>query len=72
MAGSTVVFELVIDDYAEVWVDGRLPLVLGETGGQLIKGFNAPNRVVLTRDARPGQRIQLAIFGVNGPISDLR
>ena len=69
MAGSTVVFELVIDDYAEVWVDGRLPLVLGETGGQLIKGFNAPNRVVLTRDARPGQRIQLAIFGVNGPIS---
>ena len=69
VAGSTVVLELVIDDYAEVWVDGRLPLVLGETGGRLIKGFNAPNRVVLTRDARPGQRIQLAIFGVNGPIS---
>ena len=69
VAGATVVLELVVDDYAEVWVDGRLPLVLGQTGGQLIKGFNAPNRVVLTRDARPGQRIQLAIFGVNGPIS---
>jgi gluconolactonase len=69
VAGSTVVFELVIDDYAEVWVDGKLPLVLGQTGGQLIKGFNAPNRVVLTRDARPGQEIQLAIFGINGPIS---
>jgi gluconolactonase len=69
VSGSTVVFELVIDDYAEIWVDGKLPLVLGQTGGQLIKGFNAPNRVVLTRDARPGQRIQLAIFGVNGPIS---
>lgn len=69
VAGSTVVFELVIDDYAEIWVDGKLPLVLGQTGGQLIKGFNAPNRVVLTRDARPGQRIQLAVFGVNGPIS---
>jgi gluconolactonase len=69
VAGSTVVFELVIDDYAEIWVDGRLPLVLGQTGGQLIKGFNAPNRVVLTRDARPGQQIQLAIFGVNGPLS---
>ncbi len=69
VAGSTVVLELVLDDYAEVWVDGRLPLVLGETGGQLIKGFNAPNRVVLTRDARPGKRIQIAIFGVNGPIS---
>jgi gluconolactonase len=69
VTGSTVVFELVIDDYAEIWVDGRLPLVLGQTGGQLIKGFNAPNRVILTENARPGQEIQLAIFGVNGPIS---
>src|SRR4051794_33061436 len=24
--GSTVVFEVVIDDYAEVWVDGGLPI----------------------------------------------
>ena len=69
VTGSTVVLELVIDDYAEIWVDGRLPLVLGQTGGQVIRGFNAPNRVVLTQNARPGQEIQLAIFGVNGPIS---
>lgn len=69
VSGATVVLELVLDDYAEIWVDGRLPLVLGQTGGQLIKGFNAPNRVVLTRDARPGQQIQLAVLGVNGPIS---
>jgi gluconolactonase len=69
ITGATVVFELVVDDYAEIWVDGQLPLVLGQTGGQLIKGFNAPNRVVLTRDARPGQQLQLAIFGVNGPVS---
>jgi gluconolactonase len=69
VGGATVVFELVVDDYAEIWVNGKLPLVLGQTGGQLIKGFNAPNRVVLTRDARPGQEIQLAVFGINGPIS---
>jgi gluconolactonase len=69
-AGSTVVFEIVVDDYAEVWVDGSLPIALGQAGGQFIKGFNAPNRVVLTRDARPGQRIQLAVFGVNGPLSN--
>jgi gluconolactonase len=67
--GATVVFELVVDDYAEVWVDGRLPVVLGQTGGQLVKGFNAPNRVVLTTDARPGQSFQLAVFGANGPLS---
>jgi gluconolactonase len=64
------VLELVLDDYAEIWVDGKLPIVLGQTGGQLVKGFNAPNRVILTRDARAGQQIQLAIFGVNGPISE--
>jgi gluconolactonase len=49
-AGSTVVFEIVVDDYAEVWVDGSLPVALGQTGAQFIKGFNAPNRVVLTRE----------------------
>jgi gluconolactonase len=69
-AGSTVVFEIVVDDYAEIWVDGALPRTLGQTGAGLIKGFNAPNRVVLTSSARPGQRIQLAILGVNGPLSD--
>lgn len=67
--GSTVVFEVAIDDYAEVWVNGRFPLVLGQTGGQFVKGFNAPNRVVLTRNARPGEQFQLAILGINGPLS---
>jgi gluconolactonase len=68
--GSTVVFEVVVDDYAEIWVDGKLPRPLGQTGGALVKGFNAPNRVVLTRNARPNQQIQLAVFGANGPLSD--
>ena len=67
--GATVVFEVVVDDYAEIWVDGRMPLALGGTGGQVVAGFNAPNRVVLTRDARPGQRFVIAVFGINGPIS---
>ncbi|HSF04166.1 MAG TPA: SMP-30/gluconolactonase/LRE family protein [Methylomirabilota bacterium] len=68
--GATAVFEIVVDDYAEVWVDGRLPIVLGQTGGSLVKGFNAPNRVVLGRDVRPGQQFQLAVFGMNGPLSN--
>ena len=67
--GATVVFETAIDDYAEVWVNGELPLVLGMTGGQVVGGFNTPNRVVLTRDARPGDRFTIAVFGINGPIS---
>jgi gluconolactonase len=67
--GSTIVFEVVVDDYAEVWVNGELPLALGYSGGQVVGGFNAPNRVLLTRDARVGQRFQLAVFGINGPVS---
>lgn len=68
--GATVIFEIVVDDYAEVWVDGKLPRTLGQSGGSLVRGFNAPNRVVLTRNAQPGQRIQLAILGANGPLSE--
>ncbi len=68
-AGATAVLEVVVDDYAEVWVDGELSLVLGERGGPVAAGFNAPNRVVLGRDLRPGQRIQVAVFGINAPLS---
>ena len=67
--GTTVVFEVVIDDYAEVWVNGEQPLALGDSGGPVAAGFNAPNRVVLTRDAQPGDEFTIAVFGINGPIS---
>jgi gluconolactonase len=69
LAGSTVAFEIVIDDYAEIWVDGKLSRRLGESGGSVVAGFNHPNRVILTRSARPGQEFTIAVFGMNGPIS---
>jgi gluconolactonase len=68
--GSTVVFETSLDDYAEIWVDGELTRAAGQTGGSVIGGWNASNRLVVGRDVRPGQQIQLAIFGINGPISN--
>ena len=67
--GATVVFEIVIDDYAEVWVNGELPHTLGDAAGPVVAGFNTPNRVILTRDARPGDTFTIAVFGINGPIS---
>jgi len=67
--GATVVFEVAVDDYAEIWVDGELPHALGDAGGNVVGGFNVANRVVLTRDARPGQRFEIEVFGINGPIS---
>lgn len=70
VTGKALFFETVVDDYAEVWVDGRLPRDFGQSGGSVVAGFNAPNRVLLTRNAIPGQRIQIALFGINGPISD--
>ena len=69
-AGSTLVFVTSIDDYAEIWVDGELPRAAGQSGGSVIKGWNAENRLIIGRDVKPGQKIQLAVFGINGPISN--
>lgn len=68
-SGTTIILELTVDDYAEVSVNGSLPQVLGSAGGQLIAGWNTPNRVVLTSDARPGETISVAVLAVNGPLS---
>lgn len=68
--GSTVVLEIVVDDYAEIWVDGKLPQILGQTGGPVAAGWNAPNRIVVKRNAQPGDRVPIAIFAANGPLSD--
>jgi gluconolactonase len=69
-SGTTAVFETSLDDYAEVWVDGELSRALGQSGGSVIAGWNAQNNLVVGRNVRPGQQIQLAIFGVNGPLSN--
>jgi gluconolactonase len=68
--GSTLVFATSVDDYAETWVDGELPRAAGQSGGSVIKGWNAENRLIIGRNVKPGQKIQLAIFGINGPISN--
>ncbi len=67
--GSTLVMETSLDDYAEIWVDGELPRAAGQSGGSVIAGWNASNRLVIGRGVHPGQQIQIAIFGANGPLS---
>lgn len=69
-AGTTAVFETSLDDYAEIWVDGELSRAVGQSGGSVIAGWNAQNHLVVARNVKPGQQIQLAIFGVNGPLSN--
>jgi gluconolactonase len=68
--GSNVDFETSIDDYAEVWVDGELPRSFAQSGGSMIKGWNGVNRLTIGRNVQPGQKIQIAVFGINGPLSD--
>src|SRR4051794_23032340 len=40
--GTSVVFEVGVDDYAEGWVKGEHPHELGDTAGPVAPGFNAP------------------------------
>ncbi len=68
--GSTAVFETSVDDYAEVWVNGELPRAAGQSGGSVVKGWNAANRLVVGRNVKPGDNFQIAVFGINGPISN--
>jgi len=67
--GAVAVLTLTIDDYAEVWVNGVLPRRGGRPSPATIQGFNMPNRVVLSEAVKPGDRFQIAILGINGPIS---
>ncbi len=68
-AGRTAVLTALVDDYGEVWVDGQMPRRAGYPSPATIQGFNMPNRVVLSDDVQPGDQFQIAIFGINGPIS---
>lgn len=72
-AGTTAVFEIVVDDYAELTVNGKIPVVLGGGGalGATIRGYNTPQRVIVGRDVVPGQTVTIAVLGINGPLSDL-
>ena len=68
-AGATAVLSVLVDDYAEVWVNGQMPRRSGYLSPATIQGLNMPNRVVLAGAVKAGDRFQVAIFGINGPIS---
>ena len=68
--GASVWFEVRVDDYAEVWVNGELDRTYDQRGGSVVAGWNALNRVLVARRTRPGDKIELAVFGMNAPISD--
>ncbi len=68
-AGAVAVLTVLVDDYAEVWVNGEVPRRSGYPSPATIQGHNMPNRVVLGTAVKAGDKFQIAIFGINGPIS---
>jgi hypothetical protein len=68
-AGAKMVLTAYVDDYAEVWINGEMPRRAGITSPATIQGFNIPNRVVLADSVKGGDKVEIAIFGINGPIS---
>jgi gluconolactonase len=67
--GAKAVLTVNVDDYAEVWVNGELPRAAGRPSPAAIQGFNMPNRIVLRDAVAPGDRFEIAVFAINGPIS---
>src|SRR5262249_23756147 len=53
----------------EVWVNGEIPRRVGITSPATIQGFNIPNRVVIADAVKAGDKVEIAIFGINGPSS---
>jgi len=68
-SGAQAVLTVLVDDYAEVWVNGQMPRRSGYPSPATIQGLNMPNRVVLGPPVNAGDKFQIAIFGINGPIS---
>jgi gluconolactonase len=68
-AGAKTVLTVNVDDYAEVWINGEMPRAAGRPSPATIQGFNMPNRLVLRDTVTPGERFEIAVFAINGPIS---
>ncbi len=70
-AGTTAVFEITVDDYSEIWVNGKQMQGFGQSGNGLIAGYNTRNRVILTKNAKAGDKFSIAILGINGPLGKI-
>ncbi len=57
-------FETNVDNYGEVWIDGKMDRATGA-----IVGLNASQRVDVSAKAQPGARHVIAVLAVNGPLA---
>jgi hypothetical protein len=67
LAGSRVWFETNIDNYGEIWIDGKIDRSTG-----VIVGLNAQHRVEVSGSAVVGARHVIACLVGNGPLAEPR
>lgn len=69
--GSAIYFEITADDYSEVYINGKQFKQPGQTGSGVISGYNSRNRLLLTQNAIPGEKFEIAVLVINGTIGNL-
>jgi gluconolactonase len=67
--GMKAVLVVTVDDYTEVWINGQMPRAIGMPSPSTIQGWNVPSRIPITDAVKPGEKFEIAIFGINGPLS---
>jgi len=67
VADSRVFFETNVDNYGEVWIDGKI-----DRAGGAIVGINASQRVEVIDRAVPGSKHVIACLVANGPLAEPR
>jgi hypothetical protein len=76
VAGAQIWFETRADDYGEVWVDCppfddnfRAAQAIAANKLSPVQGYNAANRILITRSAEVGRRHVIACLAINGPLA---
>jgi hypothetical protein len=67
LADSRVFFETNVDNYGEIWIDGKIDRPAG-----VIAGINAQQRVEVSAKAVAGARHVIACLVANGPLAEPR
>lgn len=76
VAEAQVWFETCADDYGEIWVDCpeftpefRPANAIAANKLSAVKGYNTPNKILVTPSAQPGDKHVIACLAINGPLA---
>lgn len=70
VAGSAVWFRTTVENYGEVWINGKVDSSFGSSGRGCTSGYNYPNEVMLTKEAKPGETFNVMVLAMNGPFGN--